>query len=385
MVSTNDGEAQDDRIRFELKTPDGGRVVTFNGTRTGDTIAFTRSVKVLGGDPGRDGILGANGATQFTAVLDSSPAAAASPVQTTTPPAGRIVTPSTGTPAGRWQVSEVSGAPWIFDLTVSGVLLSGTVRQIGTGSDPIPIAGGKITGTAISFKVLSPDGERILAFHGEVSGNEISFIREITVLDGGTRGGNGLYGGPGALGFVARRETQNLLNYRGMRIDIGAIQSASNRDAIVESLRRQIEIVDEAAMKPEQKAFLKTVPLSISPSFTGADNGNYTNALRGVVLSAGVFDHDKPVLLHELMHAYHDQKTPGGFRNAEILTLYQQARADQKFPQGSYMLSGVGEYFAMMASVYLHGTAARDPFTREAIKEKQPDCYKWLEGEFGAR
>jgi len=38
-----------------------------------------------------------------------------------------------------------------------------------------------------------------------------------------------------------------------------------------------------------------------------------------------------------------------------------------------------------MASVYLHGSAGRDPFTRQAIKEKQPDCYPWLEKEFGPK
>src|SRR5262249_47125341 len=67
-----EGKAEGDRISFRLRTPDGGRVVTFTGTRNGDRIAFMRSVQVLSGDPGRDGILGANGATQFTAVLESN-------------------------------------------------------------------------------------------------------------------------------------------------------------------------------------------------------------------------------------------------------------------------------------------------------------------------
>jgi hypothetical protein len=49
------------------------------------------------------------------------------------------------------------------------------------------------------------------------------------------------------------------------------------------------------------------------------------------------------------------------------------------------MLSAPGEYFAMMASVYLHGSAARDPYKRETIKERQPDCYRWLDQEFGPR
>src|SRR6202008_2198990 len=54
-----DGKANGDRISFKLRTPDGGR-----------GIAFMRSAEVLRGDPGRDGILGASGATQFTAILD---------------------------------------------------------------------------------------------------------------------------------------------------------------------------------------------------------------------------------------------------------------------------------------------------------------------------
>jgi len=212
-----DGKADGDRISFKLRTPDGGRVITFTGTRNGDRIAFTRSAEVLGDDPGRDGILGANGATQFTALLDSNPGTAPStsapPVRATTAAPESADLPITGAPSwgrasGRWQVMDVPGAPWIFDLTENGAALSGTVQQTGDPSAGVTIAAGKVNGSMISFKVLSLDGERILTFHGEVNGNEISFIREITVLDGGSRGRNGLYGGATALGFVAKRAAQ---------------------------------------------------------------------------------------------------------------------------------------------------------------------------------
>lgn len=65
--------------------------------------------------------------------------------------------------------------------------------------------------------------------------------------------------------------------------------------------------------------------------------------------------------------------------------LYDQARGSGKFPAGAYMLTNPIEYFGMMASVYLHGSAARDPFTREAIEEKQPEFYQWMVKEFGPR
>jgi len=123
--------------------------------------------------------------------------------------------------------------------------------------------------------------------------------------------------------------------------------------------------------------------MAASPS--GADNAAYSGATKNIEMQSQSYDPNKPVLLHEMMHAYHDQKLSAGFGNADIQKFYQEARAGGQFPTGSYMLSSVPEYFAMMASVYLHGSAARDPFTRDAIRQKQPTLYQWLEKEFGVR
>jgi hypothetical protein len=68
----HDGRAEGNAISFTLKTADGGRVITFQGVRNGNEIAFARSVALLSGDPGRDGILGVSGATQFVATRDSA-------------------------------------------------------------------------------------------------------------------------------------------------------------------------------------------------------------------------------------------------------------------------------------------------------------------------
>jgi len=77
---------------------------------------------------------------------------------------------------------------------------------------------------------------------------------------------------------------------------------------------------------------------------------------KSVVLHLQTYDPQKPIVLHELLYAYHAQK-----------------------------LKDPVEYFAMMASVYLHGAAASDPFTRQAIKEKQPEGYLWMVKEFGPK
>jgi hypothetical protein len=383
-----DGKANGNTIDFKVKTADGGRIITFHGTRTGDQIAFTRSVQVISGDPGRDGILGASGATQFIARLNPGNIAAVSSNPSPIPLAARANTPAlapTG-PAGRWQATAVPNAPWTFEFTVAGTALTGTVQQGGASSSPVSIAAGKVDGTVISFKVLSPDAERMIAFNGRVNRNEISFVRQITVIADGTRGGNDLYGGSAPLQFVANRAASNRFNFKGVEVDVAPIQSAPDRAAVLDGLRRQIDIVDGAVTDPAQKAFLMSVPLIMSASANaGQDNAAYSAGSKIIMIQPLSYSPEKPVILHELMHAYHDQKVPNGFGNAEIQALYQQARTSGQFPANSYMLSNVVEYFAMMASVYLHGSAARDPFTRQAIQEKQPDCYQWLVKEFGPR
>ena len=83
------------------------------------------------------------------------------------------------------------------------------------------------------------------------------------------------------------------------------------------------------------------------------------------------------------LHAYHQQRLSNGNANQDVLRLYHQAREKEIFPAGSKLLSNPNEYFAMMASVYLFGRIDRRPSTRENIKAIQPDCYAWLEAEFG--
>ena len=354
-----EGKQDGGQITFKLKTPDGGRVGTFTGTRTGDQIAFTRSVQVLSGEPGQSGILGAAGATQFTATLNAN---APAPTSTARPPA------PTG-PADTWNVTLVPAAPWIIELTVDGEALNGTVQQNAPGSGPTKITAGKVDGTSISFNVASPDGQRSITFRGEVRANEISFARDVAVNPGGTRGGNDIYGAGAPMQFIARRVPRTL-TYRSVTVDTSAIAASPNREAIIDALRRQLDIADAAIVKPDQKTFFRSIPIAIKTSGSG-----YSDSTKSIALQSQVYERDKPILLQELLRAYHDQKLPEGFRNPDILRLHQQF--SPAFPN-------VQEYFAAVASAYLHGVA-RDGLTREALKAKQPDGYSWLEKEFGPR
>ena len=176
------------------------------------------------------------------------------------------------------------------------------------------------------------------------------------------------------------------LAYKGFTIDTTAVGSMDGRDAFLEALRQQIDIVDAVELKTAAKQFLRSVRLDVILINQGPsrDVASYFGDRR-IVIRSYLQRGENPILLHELLHAYHDQKLQGGFDNPDIERLYRQAKAREVFAADAYVLSNVREYFAMMASVYLNGSAGREPFTRENIRVTQPDCYEWLEREFGAR
>lgn len=166
--------------------------------------------------------------------------------------------------------------------------------------------------------------------------------------------------------------------YGGFAIDLNRVPEPT-REAILRSLRAQIDLVNSLKIKPEIMAWFRAAPLIIDPSIRGP--GEFRNgrlALKDVVMPA-----DDPVLLHELLHGWHFQRMPGRRCNPEILAFYDQARASGDFPAKSYMLSNVAEFFAMTASVALWGAAARPPHTRERLRAVMPVYYDWLAEQFG--
>jgi len=122
-----------------------------------------------------------------------------------TAPSPGAAAPSPGGVGGRWQVHNVPNGPWTFEFAVKGVALTGMIQQRSDSATPISISAGKVAGPTLSFKVLSPDGERIIVFNGRINTDEISFVRQIIPIDGGTRGGNDLFGGSAPLQFIATR------------------------------------------------------------------------------------------------------------------------------------------------------------------------------------
>jgi hypothetical protein len=110
--------------------------------------------------------------------------------------------------AGRWQTMGVPNGPWVIDLQVSGTQVTGTVRQGGPTSEPVPIYFGSIEGNAVRFKANSPDGDRVITFTGKITSVEIGFARAVEVRPGGVRGDTGIFGGNAVSYFSARRAAQ---------------------------------------------------------------------------------------------------------------------------------------------------------------------------------
>ena len=153
-------------------------------------------------------------------------------------------------------------------------------------------------------------------------------------------------------------------------------------DASVQSFQAQIDIVESLAIKPDIKAFFRGVPIEVVPT-TPRGPGVYEFDQRILFLSVIPDPPENPIFLHELLHAYHDQRLQGGRRNPQVIAFYDAARRAKDFPDRAYMYSNPTEFFAMCASVVLWGRAAREPFTRANVREKFPALHDWIVTEFG--
>ncbi|HVT71621.1 MAG TPA: hypothetical protein VHD61_00675 [Lacunisphaera sp.] len=172
--------------------------------------------------------------------------------------------------------------------------------------------------------------------------------------------------------------------YRGFTIDDVQVQGMPGITAILAATREQVDIVHAVGLPTDALALLQGVTFQLVPdgTFPRPTPGQYGNG-RVRVSSAVIGVRHKPVLLHELMHAYHDRKLAQGFANPEILTLFRQARGLPAFAVQSHMMQNEKEYFACAATTYLYGTTAQEPFHREKIKREQPALHAYLQKLFG--
>lgn len=157
-------------------------------------------------------------------------------------------------------------------------------------------------------------------------------------------------------------------------------QGGDRLPALEIALQAQIATVTALPIKPAIAAFFadQVITIDLQPD-TKTRAGP-----RGVVFPRSPLPPpENPVLLHELLHRYHLLRLPDGRANATVIGFYDAAKAKAGWPPQAYLYTNPFEFFAMAASVTLCGHAARPPYTRALVREKLPEMYAWIVGEFG--
>jgi hypothetical protein len=150
------------------------------------------------------------------------------------------------------------------------------------------------------------------------------------------------------------------------------------------SLERQIEIVEQVNLPSTVLEYFKTVSVVIVPKLdTGFGHANMEEGRQIVELMAADLPTDRPILLHELLHAYHGQKlgpTP------MIRDSYQQALKSgvyQRYAK-AHFLENPREYFAVIGSIFLYGKKIdQPPFDCALTAKYQPQFIAFLTEQFG--
>ncbi len=175
--------------------------------------------------------------------------------------------------------------------------------------------------------------------------------------------------------------------YRGFVIDDSGVRDQPDLNEILAATREQIDIVHAVGLPSGILAFFESVRFKLVPAgrFAGKTPGLYAGrGERSVQVSAAIVSTGhKPVLLHELLHALHDQVIEQGFKNPAILGYYERAKSVPAYAAKSHMMQNEKEYFACSATTYLFGVTAQEPFHRGKLRENQPEFYAFLKELFG--
>ena len=210
--------------------------------------------------------------------------------------------------------------------------------------------------------------------------------------------------------------------YRGYIYDLSENVDRKDKGAIVDLLKKQLDVVESVGLSPKVLQFFHTVPIvasemgctelgaaiacygSIAPETTARNrtftvwdsktmswsNPNFVDlaadAGPGVIkLRPNMLKYaEDPVILHELLHAYHAKLMAGGLDNLGIKAMYAQTVSKNVFPKEEYAMKNAQEFFAVTASVFLADKESlHEPHTRARLKEKMPKYYKFLVELFG--
>ncbi|MBW7971649.1 hypothetical protein [Bradyrhizobium sp. BR 10289] len=226
-----------------------------------------------------------------------------------------------------------------------------------------------------------------------------------------------------ATGEAAQALPPGFQNYRGYMFDTTEARDRKDIDKLTDNLKSQIDVVEGVGLSPRVLRFFHTVPI-VASELACLDEGAATacygrvtpdiqrsaprtltvwdpgkqrwsnpnavdlavdSGLGVIMLRPDMMRYEKEaVLLHEMLHAYHARLLPDGYANKGVITYYAYAKSKDLLPRESYAMKNPMEFFAVTASIFLAGKSEfHDPKSRETLKEKMPDYYKYLVGVFG--
>jgi hypothetical protein len=171
------------------------------------------------------------------------------------------------------------------------------------------------------------------------------------------------------------------LAYRGFTVDTAVLKGKPNAAAVEASLKHQLDIVADSGAKADILAFFRSEPITLTSGL--GDEGHFNGKGKGITIADKAQPPQKPVVLHELLHAYHYRAMPQGQKNPDVLAYYNRAKDNGLYPAKEYLLKNPFEFFAVTGSLYLWGNVDREPRTRDKLKAKQPNYYVWLGELFG--
>ena len=180
-------------------------------------------------------------------------------------------------------------------------------------------------------------------------------------------------------------EPETVLLMRGFSVDHHLIDERDWKK-MAPSLDNQLQIVEAVGVPENVMDYFRTVPLVVDPGLTKM-YGEYLQR-RGtwfVRIKPAKLPTDRPIVLHELLHAYHREilKLP----TPQVGRAYAQAKQANLYPAKyakAHFLENGREYFAVIGSIFLFGKKIdQPPFTCKIPARAQPEFIAFLAEQFG--
>jgi hypothetical protein len=155
--------------------------------------------------------------------------------------------------------------------------------------------------------------------------------------------------------------------------------------AALASVGEQLAMVEAAGLPPHVLEMLRQTRIVVDPDLRGNPGVFMPHGGEGVVRIRPIeFPANKPILLHELLHAY-DFKVLH-MADPQVTSAYRAAKEGSAFPsqfQSSHFFANAKEFFAVSGTLYLFGDIQQPPFRCDALARLGADYLAFLAAQFG--